>query len=399
MTYHVPVLCEETLDSLVSDPAGLYVDCTLGGGGHAGRLLARLAPEGRLIGLDRDPDAIAAAGARLGADARFEARRGRFGDLAASPFTDVAGFLFDLGVSSHQFDDPSRGFTIRRDVPLDLRMDPQGGRTLRDVFAESDDDALARQLSHLGDVPRAHIVVRALRRHLEEQGTLRSGDLGAALDAAFPRGMRDRIREEAKLSMALRMLVNEELPEIRRGLEGAWNGLRTGGRIAVITYHSVEDREVVTSLRALMGDSDEDRRDPYGNRPELRGSWVTKKLEPSDAEVDRNPRARSARLRVVRKDRGAAVGGVFLAIFVVSILGAILVGQVWRQHRFLQQTASLDSLQNEQSRLNDSLDLLRARLVAAGSPAHIAERARDYGFTISESQWRLPDPVPEGEER
>jgi len=397
VSYHVPVLCEATLDGLVHDPDGLYADCTLGGGGHSERLLARLSPKGRVIGFDRDREAIAAAHERLGGDVRFSARQRRFGEIEQEDLAGVSGFLFDLGVSSHQFDDPSRGFTIRHNVPLDLRMDPEGGRTLADVFAQYDDDSLARELSHLGEVPRAHIVARSLRRLLEErEGVLYSEDLGKALDEAFPRGMREHTRELAKLSMALRMLVNEELPEIARGLSGAWNKLAVQGRLAVITYHSVEDRAVMSSLRGLLGDSREDLRDPFGNRPEMQGSWVEKKIEPSPEEIEQNPRSRSARLRVVRKDRGAALGGVFLAIFAVSILGAILVGQVWRQHRFLQQAGSLDSLQTEQGRLHDSLDLLSARLVAEESPARIEVRARNYGFAVPKDQWRLPDPVSGG---
>ena len=394
MTYHVPVLPEATLDALVHGTEGTYVDCTLGGGGHSELLLSRLGPEGRVVGLDRDTQAIAAATARLGSDPRFQARHRRFGEIALeSGLAGTDGFLFDLGVSSHQFDEASRGFTIRANVPLDLRMDPDGTRTVAGLFAELDDDAFARELSRLGDVPKSHIVVRRLRELLAARGHLLTEDLGTALDAAFPRGMRERNRELAKLSMALRMLVNEELPEIRSGLSGAWEKLSLGGRLAVITYHSVEDRLVVEVLRELMGESRQDRRDIYGNLPERHGEWVEKKIVPDEAEIASNPRSRSARLRVVRKTRGAALGGVLLSVIGVGILGAILVGQVWRQQRFLQQARSLDSLQTQERDLRDSTDLLQARIDAETSPARIEIRARAFGFAPPKEQWRLADPL------
>jgi len=394
MTYHVPVLAEETLDGLVDDRDGLYVDCTLGGGGHSALLLSRLSDKGQVIGLDRDPDALAAATARLGHDARFSARHCRFGDAGELTLPCVpSGFLFDLGVSSHQFDEPGRGFTIRANVPLDLRMDAGGSRTLVDVFAETGDDDLARELSHLGDVPKSHIVVRKLRALLTERGHLLTEDLETALMEAFPRGMRERTRELAKLSQALRMLVNEEIPEIRRGLSGAWKQLGTEGRLAVITYHSVEDREVVSALRSCMGENGTDQRDPFGNRPEVKGVWLEKKVLPGEEEISRNPRARSARLRVVKKTAGAALAGVFLAIAMVSILGAILVGQVWRQHRHLQQSRSLDSLVMEERHLRDSLELFNARIAAESSPARVEIRSKAYGFAPPKDQWRLPDPL------
>lgn len=394
MTYHVPVLAEPTLDLLVHRPNGLYVDCTLGGGGHSCLLLKRVDEVGRVVGLDRDTQAIAAATARLGADGRFEARHRRFGDVAhETDLQGASGFLFDLGVSSHQFDEPTRGFTIRANVPLDMRMDPAGERTVADLFREMDDDSFARELSKLGDVPKSHIVVRRLRELHDGRGELLTEDLGTALDAAFPRGMREKQRELAKLSMALRMLVNEELPEIRRGLSGAWEKLEKDGRLAVITYHSVEDRVVVEVLRGLLGESREDQRDPYGNRPQQDGVWIEKKIVPDEREITANPRSRSARLRVLRKTRGAALGGVLLSVVAVAILGTILVGQVWRQHRFLQQARSLDSLQVQERDLRDSVELFQARIAAESSPARVEIRARSYGFAPPKDQWRLADPL------
>ncbi|MEN9354930.1 MAG: mraW bacterial methyltransferase-like protein [Fibrobacterota bacterium] len=394
MTYHVPVLAGASLDHLIHRPDGLYVDCTLGGGGHSSLLLTRLGPSGKVVGLDRDTQAIAEATHRLGEDARFEARHRRFGDVAReTDLEGASGFLFDLGVSSHQFDEASRGFSIRANVPLDMRMDPAGTRTVADIFQEMNDDALARELSKLGEVPKSHIVGRRLRALFLERGHLLTEDLDTALLAAFPRGMRERTRELAKLSMALRMLVNEELPEIRRGLSGAWEKLAIEGRLAVITYHSVEDRLVVEVMRSLLGESHEDQRDPYGNRPLQNGVWIEKKIVPDEEELASNPRSRSARLRVIKKTRGAALGGVLLAVVVVAILGTILVGQVWRQHRFLQQARSLDSLQIQERDLRDSVELLQARITAETSPARVEVRARAYGFAPPKDQWRLPDPL------
>lgn len=387
------MLPEATLDHLVHRTDGLYVDCTLGGGGHSSLLLSRIGPEGRVVGLDRDTQALAAATERLGADLRFQARHRRFGELEQEAGLEGAsGFLFDLGVSSHQFDEASRGFTIRANVPLDMRMDPQGERTVAGLFEELDDDAFARELSKLGDVPKSHIVVRKLREILAANGLLMTEDLGTALDAAFPRGMREKQRELAKLSMALRMLVNEELPEIRRGLSGAWERLEAQGRLAVITYHSVEDRVVVETMRALMGETGQDQRDIYGNLPDRRGEWVEKKIVPDQAEIASNPRSRSARLRVARKT-GAALGGVLLSVVAVSILGAVLVGQVWRQHRFLQQARVMDSLQVRGHELRDSVELLQARIGAETSPARIEIKARGLGFAPPKDEWRLADPL------
>lgn len=352
------------------------------------------------MGLDRDTQALAEATARLGADPRFQARHRRFGELTLEVGLEGAsGFLFDLGVSSHQFDEATRGFTIRANVPLDMRMDPQGERTVAGLFEELDDDAFARELSKLGDVPKSHIVVRKLREILDANGRLMTEDLGTALDAAFPRGMREKQRELAKLSMALRMLVNEELPEIRRGLAGAWDRLGPDGRLAVITYHSVEDRVVVESMRALMGETGHDQRDIYGNLPDRRGEWVEKKIVPDAEEIASNPRSRSARLRVARKT-GAALGGVLLAVVAVSILGAVLVGQVWRQHRFLQQARVMDSLQVRGHELRDSVELLQARIGAETSPARIESKARALGFEVPKDEWRLADPLAAtGEDR
>jgi 16S rRNA (cytosine1402-N4)-methyltransferase len=160
-------------------------------------------------------------------------------------------------------------------------------------------DELARELTECADVPRSRLVSRKLVE-IAKQRELVSDDLETALLSAFPRGMRDRPREMARLSMALRMLLNQELDEIRQALPAAWARLSEGGRLAVLTYHSVEDRLAKNALRSLIGDEVDAPRDLYGNRPAMRGSWVVRRQSPSPEEVSRNPRARSAQLRVVK---------------------------------------------------------------------------------------------------
>ena len=242
MIRHVPVLAGRIADLLAGDMTGTVIDCTLGDGGHSEAFLASLAPEGRVVGLDRDPDALRVASERLRHDARFTSIHTTFSNLGSVDATlGATGFLFDFGVSSRQLDEDVRGFTIRPGVRMDLRMDPDDAVDLRSVLTESDSDEIGRELTELADVPRSRIVARRLAE-IAAVRDLTSDDLEAALLSAFPRGMRDRPRELARLAMALRMLVNRELEEIKTALPLAWERLAPGGRLAVLTYHSVEDR-------------------------------------------------------------------------------------------------------------------------------------------------------------
>lgn len=393
MSLHVPVLGQESVDLLVGDPSGRYVDCTLGDGGHSSLLLARLSADGVLVGLDRDPDAIRIAGARLGEDARLRLCRRAFADLDAEPETEGAsGFLFDLGVSSRQLDEDARGFTIRPGVPLDMRMDPGQEMSLVDVIRSRDEDALARDLVACGDVDRARTIARFLVERARVCESLTSDDLAGAIDAAFPRGLRDRTRELARLAQALRILVNGELEQVERGVSKAFARLRPGGRLCVITYHSIEDRLVKRTLRGLIGE--DAPRDIYGRRPEPAGTWVAKRMDPGPEEVARNPRARSAQLRAVEKTRGAALGGILVGLLAASLLSAVLVGQIWRQNRHMAQERSLETLGRESTVLRDSARLLASRLESTRSRDRVAQRVAALGFAPPERQWRLSEPPP-----
>ena len=390
---HLPVLATRIAELLVGDPGGRYFDCTLGDGGHSVEILGRLGPGGRLIGIDRDPAALGIARARIGNDPRFEAIHARFSSLSSLPaVAGASGFLFDFGVSSRQLDENARGFTIRPGAILDLRMDPTSAGSLADVLDERDEDGLARELAALADVPRSRTIARHLLERRASGEILRSDDLESALRTAFPNGMRDRPRELARLSMALRMLVNDELGEIRTALPSAWSSLAPGGRIAVLTYHSVEDRLAKHMLRHLIGEDPDAPRDVYGNRQDASGRWVERGQVPSDEEISRNPRARSARLRVVEKRMGFAGQGVLLALVGVALAGSLMVGCVWRQTRHVELESGLGKARTVERRLRDSGEQLSSRLSALRRPDAVERRAAEWGWRRPSRQFRLVEP-------
>lgn len=301
-SYHAPVLWKRVVNELVTDPEGLYVDATLGGGGHAAALLDALAPAGRVLGIDRDPEALAAARDRLhdAHDARrFRAVHGSFGRLQsvleAAGAIPIDGLLLDLGVSSHQIDAAERGFSFQQTGPLDMRMNPQVGRTAEQVVNTWDEDALKQAFYRYGEERRAPQVARAIvaARPIETTEAL-----AEVIRSAVP--TRDEVKTLARIFQALRIVVNDELEELERALEHATAVVRPGGRIAVISYHSLEDRRVKRYLRYGNFEG-EPVRDLYGN---LIAPWEPihrKPLRATDAEVEANPRARSARLRIAER--------------------------------------------------------------------------------------------------
>ena len=392
MIRHVPVMAGRIADLLAGGRTGTVVDCTLGDGGHSEAFLARLPPEGRVVGMDRDPDALRVASERLRGDARFTSIHTTFSRLGSVDATlGATGFLFDFGVSSRQIDEDARGFTIRPGVRMDLRMDPDDAVDLRSVLTESDSDGIGRELAELADVPRSRIVARRLAE-IASVRDLTSDDLEAALLSAFPRGMRDRPRELARLAMALRMLVNRELEEIRTALPEAWDRLAPGGRLAVLTYHSVEDRLAKGILRGLIGDDPDAPRDLYGNRPDRKGDWVVRLEKPSADEIAANPRARSAQLRVVEKRRGVALAGILVAMVMVGLVGSVMVGCVWRQTRHVELEKGLEVARADGRRLDDSLVQMQAEVRAERQPSGVAARAALYGYRRPLRQFRLPEP-------
>jgi len=303
---HTPVLLEESLESLVIDPDGIYVDGTFGRGGHARALLARLGAGGRLLGLDRDPRAVAAGAALARRDPRFAMahapisrmeevtrRRGLFGR--------VSGLLLDLGVSSPQLEEPDRGFSFLADGPLDMRMDTSGGQTAAQWLMGAEEAEIASVLRGYGEERHAGRIARAIVRARDEQPIVTTRALGRIVAAAGPD--REPGRHPAtRTFQAIRIHVNRELEELRACLAGVCGLLTAGGRLVVISFHSLEDRIVKRFVR------DEARGDrfPRGvpvtareTRARLRP--VGKPVRPSDAEVAANPRARSALMRVAER--------------------------------------------------------------------------------------------------
>ncbi len=297
MPGHVPVLKEEAVQLLLTDPNGTYVDATLGGGGHAAAILESLGVDGRLVGLDCDPAAVDRARAALPApETRFVARRARFSQMRAAlsdlGIRQVDGILADLGLSSTQLEDPSRGLSFSAKGPLDMRLDPSLPMTAEELLRGIDDEELTRILRELGEVPRPRAVVRALRRALA-QAPLTAETLGKALESLY-RGP-ERPRRLSQICPALRIAVNDELSELTALLRESPSLLRPGGTLCVIAYHSLEDRIVKNAFRPPRPS------DP--NEPLTETPWVplTKKpIRPSDEEARRNPRARSAKLRAAR---------------------------------------------------------------------------------------------------
>ena len=304
MPGHVPVLKEEAVQLLLTDPNGTYVDVTLGGGGHAAAILESLGVDGRLVGLDCDPAAIDHARATLAApDPRFVAGRARFSEIGPAlqglGISVVDGILADLGISSIQLDDPTRGLSHGAPGPLDMRLDPSLPRTADALLRAIDDDELLRLLQELGEVPRPRAAVRAIRRALAAEVALTAETLRKALEPLYPGPARPR--RLSQVFQALRIAVNRELDELESLLHEATHLLRPGGTLCVIAYHSLEDRIVKNTFRPPR---------PYDpSEPIAESPWVplTKKpIRPSDEECRRNPRARSARLRAARLKTVAA---------------------------------------------------------------------------------------------
>ena len=302
---HKPVLLAEVLEALKPKPDGRYADGTLGGAGHAAAILAASSPTGWVYGCDRDGVALAAAQERLAEYAgRFELRRGNFSELADwVPAGGCDGVLLDLGVSSPQLDEPARGFSFMQEGPLDMRMDARQGLTAADLVNTRSAEELATIFWELADERDSRRLARAMVRDREVRPFRTTRQLAELIERIAPR--RGKTHPATKVFQALRLAVNDELGSLKRGLDGALQILRPGGRLAVITFHSIEDRVVKAFGRARA----RDYTFPGGTDvPELRVPRtpemriVTRKaIPPSAAEVEANPRARSAQLRVMEK--------------------------------------------------------------------------------------------------
>lgn len=294
--YHIPAMLEETLQGLITDKEGTYIDVTLGGGGHSRAILARLGANGRLFSFDQDKEAIAnALQDKEMPCSNWQLVHGNFRYL--TNFMDyygveqVDGVLADLGVSFHHFDTPERGFSFRFDGPLDMRMNQQGGRTAADIVNSYDEESLARILYIYGEMKNA----RQIARRIVKART----SAPITMTEQFAEVCQVPKKDLAQLFQALRIEVNDEMGALREMLEGALQLLKPGGRLAILTYHSLEDRMVKNFLRAgnIEGTIEKDF---YGNiLTPFR--LIEKGRQASPEEVERNPRSRSARLRIGEK--------------------------------------------------------------------------------------------------
>ncbi len=300
---HEPVMLREAIDALALRPGGRYVDATVGLGGHTSAILAAIQPDGRVLGIDRDPNALEATRGRLASygDALVLAR-GAFADIApictAHGFVPVDGILFDLGVSSMQLDTPGRGFSFRRDEPLDMRMDPDGPTTAAEIVNTYDEGSLAGLIWDYGEERNSRRIAHAI---VERRPIHTTAELARAVEAVAGRSRGDRIHPATRTFQALRIAVNDEVEQIETALQAA-EGLLSGpgARIVVISFHSLEDRVVKQFFRDRARDCVCPPRQPIctcDHRATLRE--ISRRVaKPTDDEVYRNPRSRSARLRV-----------------------------------------------------------------------------------------------------
>ena len=309
--HHLPVLLNECLEGLNIRRDGAYLDCTLGGAGHASEILRRL-NGGCLYGIDRDADAIAAATARLenlNPDARFTAIRGNFHDakalLAERGVTQLDGILADLGVSSHQLDVRERGFSYHDDAPLDMRMDQSQRLSAREIVNTWTEDALSRILRDYGEENWARQIARVICDRREQAPIETTGALVSVIDAAIPKKFRakDGSHPARRTFQALRIAVNDELDPLEGAIRDLVDLLKPGGRICIITFHSLEDRIVKNCVRNLVDPCTCPKNLPVcvcGKKPVIRLT-PRKPISATPEELAANPRARSANLRVAEK--------------------------------------------------------------------------------------------------
>ena len=302
---HTTVLLNEAVDSLLNgaDTAtGTFVDATFGRGGHSRRILERLGPQARLIAFDKDPEAIAEAG-RLG-DARFSIRHEGFRHLAELPAGSATGVLMDLGISSPQIDNPARGFSFRFDGPLAMRMDTTRGESVAQWLAGADVQQIAEVIRDYGEERFAVQVAKAIVARREERGPI-AGTAGLADVVAGAVKTREQGQSPAtRTFQALRIFINAELEELQQALEASLHVLRPGGRLVVISFHSLEDR-IVKQFIAQHSKDEYDRRAPFA-APKAMKLRALGRVRPSEAEVAGNPRARSAIMRVAERTEVAA---------------------------------------------------------------------------------------------
>ena len=297
-TYHVPVLLKESVDGLDIRPGGVYVDVTFGGGGHSREILSRLGADGRLFGFDQDADAEA----NIMDDGRFTFVRSNFRYLKNwmryYGIGPIDGLLADLGVSSHHFDDAERGFSFRFDAPLDMRMNKRDGITAADVLNRYDEARLADVFYLYGELKNSRRIAAAVAKARAAKPVVTTQDLVDATAALFKREREKK--DMAKMFQALRIEVNGEMGALKEMLAAAVELLRPGGRLSVITYHSLEDRIVKNFMRTGNAEGVAEQ-DFYGRTRSPLAAVNNKVIVPDGGEQERNPRSRSAKLRIAEK--------------------------------------------------------------------------------------------------
>lgn len=306
MNQHVPVLLDEVLDHLVVRADGVYVDATFGRGGHSREILRRLGPEGRLLAIDRDPAAVESAKTLARTDARLTPVHGSFGDLRGilmgqAIFGSVDGIVLDLGVSSPQFDDAERGFSFMADGPLDMRMDPATQQSAAAWLNAAGEAEIAQVLSRFGEERQARRIARAICRERQHGSISRTLQLAELIERVKPR-RGDARHPATKSFQAIRIYINDELEQLRRALEASLDGIAQGGRLCVVSFHSLEDRIVKRFMRdhARVAPALADLPVvPESARPRLR--VIGRAIRPGADEQSANPRSRSAVLRVAER--------------------------------------------------------------------------------------------------
>lgn len=307
---HQPVLMNQTLNSLKLRPGGVYLDGTLGGGGHTEAILQATEPDGKVIGLDQDDEALAAASQRLKPfGERFYPIRANFAEmeqvLAAEGIAGLDGVLLDIGVSSHQLDEPDRGFSYMQDGPLDMRMDRRGSQTAADLVAELSESELANLIYRYSEEKFSRRIARRIVEQRAQTPIESTKQLAELISAAIPAAQRRKEKQHPakRTFQALRIAVNDELGVLERGLVAAFASLKSGGRLSVITFHSLEDRIVKNYFAGLAKGCECPPEFPVcvcGKQPQA--LLITRRPQTAtEDELQSNPRARSAKLRTVEK--------------------------------------------------------------------------------------------------
>lgn len=303
--YHTPVLLNESISALITNPSGTYVDATFGGGGHTAEILSRLSLSGRVIAFDRDSDAI---NNKLD-DSRLTLIHNNFRFIqnyllvegkrnAVESEWRVDGVMADLGVSSHQFDTAERGFSFRYDAPLDMRMNKEGSKTAADIVNTYSDRDLEKVLRIYGEVNNSYKLAKYIVEARDKAQITTTGELDKAISSALPKFAEHKYL--AKVYQALRIEVNQEMRSLEKFLEGAAESLKPGGRLVIITYQSLEDRMVKNFIKTgnVAGDVEKDF---YGNVKAPFEAVNRKPILPQESEISANTRARSAKLRIAEK--------------------------------------------------------------------------------------------------